>query len=53
MPDEQNPPVYHLPITGNRDGRYKQRIGHARVLDDEFTREILAKKTWHLTNHDV
>jgi len=50
MPDEQTPAIYQLPLTGNRNGHYKQLIGYARVLDDDFTREILAKKTWHLAS---
>src|SRR4051812_45323548 len=50
MPDEQTPAEYQLPICGNRNGHYKQLIGYARVLDDAFTRDVLAKKTWHLSN---
>jgi hypothetical protein len=50
MPDEQTPAIYQLPLTGNRNGHYKQLIGYARVLDDQFTREVLAKKTWHLAS---
>jgi len=51
MPDEQNTTVYKLPLTGNRNGQYKQLINHARVLKDDFTRDVLAQKTWHLTSN--
>jgi hypothetical protein len=50
MPDEHPPPEYQLPICGNRNGHYKQVISYARVLADAFTREVLVKKTWHLSN---
>jgi hypothetical protein len=43
------PGVFQLPVTGKRDGRYGVVVGHVLVLDDAFTREVLAKYRWHFT----
>ena len=46
MPAAADCPVYHLLITGKRNGHYKQIVGFVRVLDDAFTRDVLTTMTW-------
>lgn len=40
----------HLPITGRRNGRHKQVIAYATVLNDGFTLDTLTKHSWHLSS---
>ncbi len=43
--------IFHLPITGHRNGKYRIVVGHAIVLDDEFTHSTLACCFWCLDRY--
>lgn len=49
MPEFTESLLYPLTLTGKRNGRYKQVVGHVTVLDDPFTRSTLARKRWQRT----
>lgn len=42
--------IFHLPLTGRRNGKHKVVIGYTVVLDDEFTRDVLACRSWCLSS---
>jgi hypothetical protein len=42
------PGIFHLPLTGHRNGKYGIVIGYTLVLDDEFTRNVLPLHSWRL-----